>query len=176
MVVVVHNIGYKVFVGQRVAEQLNEGEEVMLHTHQYLRENASELYGFLSHDEVDFFKRLIDLSDVGPKSALNILDIASLEDLLLAIRQGQAKLLTKASGIGPRIAERIVVELKDKIDFALPQTPQAPKASKQIEAIEALEGLGFTTTEAREALRQVPADVKSTAEIVKLALRSKGKT
>ncbi|MFH1482274.1 MAG: Holliday junction branch migration protein RuvA, partial [Patescibacteria group bacterium] len=111
----VNNIGYKVFISQIFFADLDINQAVDLYTHQYIREDALDLYGLRSLDELEFFELLISISGIGPKSALGVLSIAGINDIKESIVAGDPTLLTKVSGIGRKIAERVVLELREKI-------------------------------------------------------------
>jgi Holliday junction DNA helicase RuvA len=139
-------------------------------TYLAVRENALDLYGFQSHEELDFFELLISVSGIGPKSALGILSLASLSNLRKAISTGDTGHLTKVSGIGKKMAEKIVVELKDKIDKIGQTHDEGNILSNDMDAMEALKSLGYNERDVREALKKV-ADVADVGEKVKKALK-----
>ena len=113
----VKGVGYRIFVSSGTLEQLHRQKEgsVSFFTHLSVRENALDLYGFLEQEELHFFEMLISISGIGPKSALGILSIADVETLKQAISSGDSSYLTKVSGIGTKIAKKIVLELNDTI-------------------------------------------------------------
>ncbi len=167
-------LGYKVFCSPDTLGALAEGAEADLHTYLAVREDALDLYGFLSADEEGFFELLISVSGVGPKSALSILGIAGADALRMAIGTGDTGYLTKVSGIGRKTAEKIVLELRDKFraHADMHETPGALRA--ETDAVEALKALGYSQAEARDALKQVPADVSGTNARIKEALKILG--
>jgi len=122
-----------------------------IHTH--VREDALDLYGFLKREELEFFEMLINVSGIGPKGALSILGIASIETLKKAIGTGDTAYLTKISGIGRKTAGKIVIELKDKIETG----KIGVSLQGELDALEALKSLGYSQGEAREALKKVSA-------------------
>jgi Holliday junction DNA helicase RuvA len=159
---------------------LKHGTEATLFTYLHVREDALELFGFGEQDELRAFKLLISVSGVGPKAALSILSVLSPQDLMLCVAGGDSKSLTRAQGIGAKIAQRIVLELKDKIDPTDSFTGGQVKTSipagagnNASEAIAALCALGFTTAQAAKALeganRSLPA-----SELIKTALKKIG--
>lgn len=173
----VGNIGYQVFVNEKTLNKIKEGEEIPLYTHQHITENSQELYGFTTLPELELFKNLIAISGVGPKSALGVMASASVEDIIQAILSEDPALLRTVSGIGPKTAERIVVELKSKIgklgkEMNLRDISAAPR---DIEVIEALIGLGYSRREVMEVIKQVPATITDTSERIKGALKLLGK-
>jgi len=168
----VGGVGYKVFVSTETISQLkNKFETITLLTHLVVREDALDLYGFIDQAEQDFFELLIGISGVGPKSALSILSLAPPETLRKAISSNNTSYLTQVSGIGRKIAEKIVLELRDKIGSL---ESDGNSLEQEGEAIMAMEALGYSAREAREALRQIPADITDTGAKIKEALKNLG--
>ena len=173
IIVNVNGVGYKVFISLNTFKNLPEkGEKVKLYTSLYVRENIIDLYGFLNPEELEFFELLISISGIGPKAALGILSVASVKTLKRAIISGESELLTKVSGVGKKMAAKIVLELRNKIeDVSIGEE----KMIHHSEAIDALVALGYRLIEAREALRKIPEEVKDVGEKVKQALKILGK-
>ena len=171
----VNGVGYKVFCIEREYTKLRgkTGQEVFLHTHYHLRENAAELYGFLERAECDMFEILIGISGIGPKGALNILNAAPLDVLQRAIAAGDTSVLTKVSGIGNRIAQKIILELKDTFGEVWGALPGDIK--RESDVVEALESLGYSRGQVQEVLRQLPEGVEKTEDKIKEALKLLGK-
>ena len=167
----VSGVGYKVYISPETSQNLKEGTSANLWTHLVVREDALDLYGFLVKTELDFFQLLIGVSGVGPKSALSILSLAPPDTLKKAITANDSSYLTQVSGIGRKIAEKIILELKDKV-IALPGEDTGGNLTQEAEAIQALETLGYSAREAREALRQVSAEKVTTEDKVREALKS----
>jgi Holliday junction DNA helicase RuvA len=159
-VVDVHDVGYKVFMIDDTIHSLNMESEINLWIHHVIREDASDLYGFLSKKERDFFELLIGISGIGPKSALNILSLVSVDALASSVQTGSVAHLVKVSGIGRKTAEKIVLELKDKlVGFGAEYDSKIPTdMSSDMDAILALQALGYEVDEAREALKKVSSD------------------
>ena len=159
------------------------GEECTLYTHMNVREDAMELFGFLMREERDMFRRLISVSGIGPKSALGILGSMPLSDLRLAILTGDAAALSRAPGIGKKTAQRLSLELKDKLaqdalgetagldDFVITASADAPVQDALSEAMLALKLLGYTPQEAANALKGVKGQADTADELIRLALR-----
>lgn len=168
----VGGVGYRVFVSFETLRILSGKEgKIILWTHLAVRENAMDIYGFLNYAELEFFELLIQVSGIGPKSALSILSVAPLDVLRKAIASGEISYLTKVSGIGQRLAEKIVVELKNKLGAA--GADHGGKVLKEEEeALEALRALGYSLKESRDALRSLPEGTKGLENIVKYALRN----
>lgn len=165
-------VGYKVFCSGSVLAQLKDNEKAKLFIYLCSRENLLDLYGFLSFDDLEFFETLISVKGIGPKAGLSIMTLAPTETLKQAIASGQKSLLTKVSGIGQRTAERIILELKDKITAPI---AGIKKLNSDSEAIDALVSLGYAVRQAREALEQIPEKIKGTGSRVKEALKLLGK-
>jgi len=157
IIINVHGVGYKLSVSGDTAAQAEVGKEVFFWTHMHVREDALDLYGFLEREELQFFELLIQVSGIGPKGALTILAVASVDILRKAITSGDTAYLTKISGIGKKTAEKIVLELRDKVGTL---TEEQKEESLQgnlnmLDALEALKSLGYREHEAREALKKV---------------------
>lgn len=167
----VHGIGYRIFTSLETLRTLGQkGARVVLHTHLYVRENAMELYGFNTMSELEFFELLIGISGIGPKSAIGVLSVAPLDSLKRAIAGGDTAYLTKVSGIGRRIAEKIIIELKDKLAGSA-----GVGASDESDALDALVSLGYTVREARDALRSIQDPAASLDQKIKKALKLLGR-
>ncbi|MFH1207481.1 MAG: Holliday junction branch migration protein RuvA [Patescibacteria group bacterium] len=175
VVIDVTGVGYEIFCLPLVLEKVKIGSPLELYTYQHVREEAIELYGFTGLAERDFFRLLLSVSGIGPKSALAVMSLATVPELKRAIVQGDASLLTKVSGIGTKTAERIVVELKDKLGDETVEAGQLSGAAFDHHAIDAMTTLGYSAREAREALRQVDPSVESVKDRVKAALKHMGR-
>ncbi|MFZ2523493.1 MAG: Holliday junction branch migration protein RuvA [Minisyncoccia bacterium] len=163
----VSGVGYKIYTNAPTL-QIKLGMEAEFWTYLAVRENALDLYGFQSKDELHFFELLITVSGIGPKSALGILSVSSLNSLRQAITSGDVSILTKVSGIGKKNAEKIVIELRDKLEKD--EFDTSPSASMDVDALEALKALGYSEREAREALKKV-VESRDTSDKVKKALK-----
>ncbi|MFA6194157.1 MAG: Holliday junction branch migration protein RuvA [Patescibacteria group bacterium] len=167
-----HDIGYQVFMGETLLNDLKIDKEVELYTHHQIKEDASDLYGFKSLEDLELFELLLTVSGVGPKSALGVLSIATAGDIKEAIIRGDANLLTKVSGIGKKTAERLVLELKTKImRIGGGSTALNSAMSSGSDEIDALMTLGYSLSEARAALNLVDANLVDSGERVKAALK-----
>jgi len=161
-------VGYKVFTTPTLLLSLKVGQALSLVTMTYVREDQLTLYGFESLPELEFFELLLTVSGVGPKSALGIMSLASLDMIKSAIISEDPAVFTKVSGIGRKTAERVIIELKDKLKgFA----DNAPVAREHSDALDALLALGYSQQEAREALKAVPAQTSDLQDKVKVALK-----
>jgi len=163
----VSGVGYKIFTNTALLDN-KKPKEVEFWTYLAVRETALDLYGFASKEELHFFELLITVSGIGPKSAMGILSVATLPNLRHAIATGDTSHLTKVSGIGKKNAEKIVIELKDKIIGIASDISQS--SSGDVDALEALISLGYGEREVREALKKV-GEIKDTGEKVKKALK-----
>lgn len=174
----INGVGYKVFVSESVLDSLSLNTEISLWTHMAVREDAQDLYGFLDEETFSFFELLISISGIGPKGALNILNIATPKILRRAISSGDTTHLTKVSGIGQKIANKIVLELKDKFEAMDGDGESDVEHIRgESDAIEALKSLGYPEREARDVLKKIPdsESAKMTAsEKVKRALKILG--
>lgn len=154
-------VGYKVNVSpDTLLKTSKDSEEALFFIHTHVREDSLELYGFTSREELGFFEMLLGVSGVGPKSALAILGITTVETLKKAVGSGDTAYLTKVSGIGKKTAEKIVIELRDKMDGELGESLQG-----SVDVIEALKSLGYSQMEARDALKKVPGDLNTNQKI-----------
>ena len=165
-------VGYKVFCTKDAIARLKEGAAASFWTHVAVREDILDLYGFIDEEELRFFELLLTVSGIGPKSALGILDIATVDTLRSAISQSNSSYLTKVSGVGRKTAEKIVLELKDKV--GLGSEVGAKTLAGDSEALEAMRALGYSHAESREALRQVPTDIERSNERLREALKILG--
>lgn len=170
----VNGVGYKVFISLNTFKNLpKKGEKVKLYTHLYVREDIMALYGFLDKKELEFFELLISISGIGPKGALGVLSVAPIKSLKRAIASGETEILTKVSGIGKKIAGKIILELRGKIDDISEE--DGKRVGSDSEVIDALVALGYKLNEAREALRKIPEDIKEVGQKIKEALKILGK-
>jgi Holliday junction DNA helicase RuvA len=166
IILAVDNLGYEIFITDLLLKKIKLNQEIELYTLFYWRENVLELYGFTSKEELGFFRKLISISGIGPKSALTILSLTRLEELKKAISRKDASFLTKVSGIGRKTAERIVLELSRSI-----KVEDSQQTDTETQVLDALRGLGYSLAEARKALGEVPENVKEVEERVRMALR-----
>ena len=184
VIIDVGGVGYKVHTTGDTALGLGKtgvekpDEVVTLWTHLAVREDALDLYGFMSLEELDFFELLITISGIGPKTALGILNVASIEILDSAIRSNDATHLVKVAGLGRKIAEKIVRELQDKMENLVQSSAYTDEHKGEMhneaDALEALKSLGYSHDEARRALKKVDKKIKDTGAKVKEALKILG--
>lgn len=174
------NIGYKIFTsGNTMASMVKKGEEVKIYTHQIVREDFIGLYGFLTKEELDMFNLLLTINGIGAKAALSLLSISTVDNLKYSIATSDEKSIVKAPGIGKKTAQRIILELKDKIDIkemveniTIEGSMEGfiINESKERDAIEALMALGYTEKEGQKALKEIDKEL-SIEDIIKEALK-----
>jgi holliday junction DNA helicase RuvA len=171
VVVETNGVGYKVFVPRHPSR-----DEVLLHTHQVVREDAQALYGFETREELALFDLLIGVSGVGPKAALSILSVARPAEVASAIASSDAAALARAPGVGKKTAERLIVDLRGKIGRVAGEPSGGAPLASDDDAHAALVALGYTASEASAALQEVlPRGRASTEERVAAALRTAGR-
>ena len=177
----VGGIGYNIFMPASSLEMIESvGCSIKVYTYLLVREDALLLYGFLTKDDLDLYKMLISVNGIGPKGALAILSVMSVDDLRFAILSGDAKAIGKAPGVGPKTAQRVILDLKDKIDIgpALDKgldgtgdiSTNATMTGARDEAAEALVALGYSRTDAYRAVRAVDDDTDDVEAVLKRAL------
>lgn len=173
VIIKVGDIGYQVFVNSAMFADLEIGQDVEVYTHQYVREDSLDLYGFKSMEDLEMFELLLSISGIGPKSALGVLAVSNVEDVKESIARGDSSLLTKVSGIGRKTAERVVLELREKIGNLKLETGdlKSGTGSASGDEIDALMALGYSMTQARDALRAVDSKIKDSGERIKQALK-----
>lgn len=167
----VQGVGYEVFMGKAKILSCSVGQELTLFVYTHMTENNLQLFGFLTLAERDLFQRLISVSGIGPKLGIAMVSALPYEALIGAILQGDVKLLTSVSGIGRKIAERLVIELKDKFkDFPISSVRIDRKIvashSRESDAIQALMSLGYNEIMARRALQEVSILPEDTVQTV----------
>jgi Holliday junction DNA helicase RuvA len=175
VVVEAGGVGYGVLVPAEDFAQLVIGGQAKLYVYEHIREQSHDLFGFLRRDTQLLFEQLLDVNGVGPKMALNMLSIGSLTEVRNAIAAGDIKFIQQAAGVGKKVAERVVVELKDKVgligvDLGTAGLLQGEQAARADEAVEALMALGFSVADASKALAGIDPQL-ATKERVKLALK-----
>lgn len=199
LVLEVNGIGYNIRISSGTAGLLpGIGEEVKIYTYTYVREDAFLLYGFLTRDDLEIFRRLITVNGIGPKGGLAILSVMTADDLRFAILSGDSKAIAKAPGIGKKTAERVILDLRDKVSIEesfvnkeagtqtgthagthadtqggfLPAGHEGANAAKN-EAVEALTALGYSPSEALKAVKKVEiTEGMDTEAVLKLALKN----
>lgn len=170
----VNGVGYGVYVTGEDWGRLAAGDLAKLHIYEHIRDQAHDLFGFTTADTRQLFEQLIDVNGVGPKMALNILSTGTAAEVRQAIAGGDVKRIQKASGVGKRVAERVVVELKDKVGLEGVDLGEAgllkSHAVPHDEAAEALIALGYSAEDASRALAHIPSELP-TEERIRMALK-----
>lgn len=183
IVIDVNGIGYNLYIPTNCFEYLpGVGEECKIYTYLYVREDAMMLYGFLTKDDLELFKQLISVSGIGPKGAIGILSALSADDLRFAILSGDSKAIAKAPGIGAKTAQRVILELKDKMSLedAFEKKSEHIKSAvissnNQVknDAVMALTTLGYSSSESLKAVSKVEiTDEMDVESVIKAALKN----
>ncbi len=184
VVLSVGGMGYNVFVSSKTLENIGRtGTEIKLYTYLNVREDAMQLFGFITRDELDVFKLLITVNGIGPKGALSILSIMTANELRFAVASEDAKAIAKSPGIGAKTASKLILELKDKLKLedaiensfntSSEDIPQVGMTDSKSEAVMALTALGYSQTEALRAVKSVEVtESMSSEDIIKKALRT----
>lgn len=184
VIVDTQGIGYGIYMsGQSIACLPPVGETVKIHTYLNVREDAMKLYGFLTRDDLYVFQLLIGVSGIGPKGGLSILSVLSPDELRFAVMANDAKAIAKAPGIGKKTAEKLIIELKDKLrlEDLLEREPEDKYPSSvstvanqiQLDAVQALVALGYGNAESMKAVKKVEVQEDTTVEeVLKLALKN----
>lgn len=177
-----HGIGYRIFVPTTLASELSAGDEVKIYTYFAVREDAVCLYGFQTQDELDLYKMLLSVSGIGPKAAMGILSVMSADDVRFAVLSDDAGAIAKAPGVGKKTAQKVILELKDRLSLEeafekkaanTKESSNAEAGGAQSEAIMALAALGYSNSEAMKAVRKVAPEHEGadTEELIKAALK-----
>ena len=168
-------LGYEVFTCGRDIQSVSKTDEILIYTYLRISDDAHTVYGFLNKDDLLMFKKLIGISGVGPKAALSIMSTLSTFDLKMAIVSDDHKAISAAQGIGPKIAKRIILDLKEKVDLESITSIENEKpvnGGVQSEVVEALVSLGYSSSEAYKVLRSIDINESDTTEdILKIALK-----
>jgi Holliday junction DNA helicase RuvA len=168
-------IGFRVNLSEKTLSKIPQsGSSVKLFTYLSVKETGWDLFGFLTFEELDLFELLITIPGIGPKTASNILSLATVSDLEEAIVLGDETILGKVSGIGKKMAQKIVLELKSKVKKI--SKGESSGVAGDIEVIDALASLGYRIYEVREVLQKLPAEIKGVENRVKETLKRLGKT
>ncbi|HAE36931.1 MAG: Holliday junction ATP-dependent DNA helicase RuvA [Candidatus Nomurabacteria bacterium GW2011_GWF2_35_66] len=165
------SVGYKVFLTPDTILDCLEGSDASLFIYTAVRENSIDLFGFKTIKELSFFELLLDVSGIGPRSALGIIAIAPIETIKRAIATGDVGYLNKVSGIGKKTAEKIIIELRDKLQNYKEGGDVPSTLREEGDIIEALKSLGYSQNEARDAMKGVSVSIEGTNARIKEALR-----
>ena len=172
----VNGVGYKVLVSENFYSKLTKDQTLKVFTYTYVHEDALELFGFLEIEDLTLFENLITVSGIGPKTALNIFSFGERKDIIEAIIKGDVSFFTSVPRLGTKNAQKIIIELKNKMAAGGQDLDLSGKDFIETEeAVQALKSFGFSTQEAQSALRQVKTQGLSLDEKVKFALKNLGK-
>lgn len=169
-----NNVGYKIFLGENFLSKIQKNNELEIFTYLFWREDKINLYGFSENGQLAFFEKLISVSGVGPRSALHLLDIVGIKNIQQAIFGNQADILTQAKGLGKKTAQRIILELKNRLPN-VDKISAIPDIPENAEAVSALVNLGYNPNDARKIINQLPPEIKSVSEKIKTALKKMGR-
>lgn len=169
-IVNVNGVGYRVFMTEVTLGKIVALEEVELFIHTHVREDSLALYGFITQGELEMFELLIGVSGIGPKAGLGLLTIASPNAIKTAIIHDDPSILTKVSGVGKKTAERVILELQNKIDNLSVEDQQTAQSDQEV--IEALVSMGYSVSEAREAAKLASKESSDLSEKIKIALKA----
>jgi len=177
LIVNVNGIGFKIAVTTTVLSEMGiTVREVKLYTHFHIREDDMSLFGFGSLDELKLFETLISVSGLGPKTGMAMLSAMSADQVAMAIASGSVEILTTIPGIGKKTADRLILELKDKVGGVMISSPAGKAAQENADVVSALVSLGYSVQETTRAVNALPSGKKLTLENkVKLALQYLGK-
>lgn len=168
-------VGYGLYLTAEDYGHIKIGDDVKVYVYEHIRENSHDLFGFISQDTKALFEQLLGVNGVGPKMALNMLSIGTTKELKNAIAAGEVKFIQAANGVGKRVAERVVVDLKDKVGLISTTSESlfmSSETAQKDEAVQALVGLGYSVSDAVNALSEVD-DKLSTEDRIKQALKDK---
>jgi len=170
----VHGVGYKVLASSQILDTSHTGDTLTIFTHTHVREDALDLFGFSTQQDLHVFEQLISVSGVGPKTAMSVFVVGGRDAILGAIRKADVDFFTSVPRLGKKNAQKIIIELKNKLG-SLEDLDLAGESKEESEVLSALESIGFSEKEARSALRNLHGEGKSVEEKVKLALKQLGK-
>ncbi|MCH5184546.1 MAG: Holliday junction branch migration protein RuvA [Oscillospiraceae bacterium] len=179
VVIDVFGVGYKVYTSLFSLDKISAGNKVTMYTHLYLREGIMDIYGFLTNEELNVFVNLISVNGIGPKAALSLLSITTIDKFILAVMTNDAKTLTKADGVGTKTAQRVILELKDKMKDKMSKLPESISAhdfaaapgSVKDDAVVALLSLGYSPEDAKTAIYGLD-DRMPLEDMIKTALKN----
>lgn len=181
VVVETHGVGYLIYIPMHASHKLPQlGQQIVLHTSYIVREQSQALYGFLIIEERDLYEMLLGISGIGSKLALNVVGHLTIPDLQRAVHHQDAKTISKVPGIGKKTAEKMIIELKDKLQKLFPESfgdlafsmPKDPRAQKIRDAMNALINLGYTQVAAQKAIKHTMENATEEVELATLITHS----
>jgi holliday junction DNA helicase RuvA len=170
----VHGVGYRVLASSQILDSSHTGDTLTIFTHTHVREDALDLFGFSSQQDLRVFEQLISVSGVGPKTAMSVFLVGNTDAILGAIQKADVDFFTSVPRLGKKNAQKIIIELKNKLG-SLGDLDLAEETVEASEVVSALESIGFSEREARDALRNIQGAGSSVEEKIKLALKLLGK-
>ena len=175
VIIDVSGVGYKVLVSENVYKKLSLTESIKLFTFTYVRDDALDLFGFMEMEDLDLFESLLTVSGIGPKTALNIFSFGERKDIVEAILRGDTSFFTSVPRLGTKNAQRIIVDLKNKMGSTKDLDLSGKDFLENAEVVQALKNFGFSVGEAQAALRDIKTPGLSLDEKIKLALKNLGR-
>jgi holliday junction DNA helicase RuvA len=172
VIIDVNGVGYKVLVPETIYAKLSLGENLKIFTYTYVREDALDLFGFLEAEDLGLFESLITVSGIGPKTALNIFSFGERKDIIEAIIKGDVTFFTSVPRLGTKNAQKIIIELKNKMGAGLDLDLSGKDLLENAEVVQALKNFGFSVGEAQKAVREIKQVGLTTEEKIRLALKS----
>lgn len=176
LIIVAERVGYKVFVTPQISLATEIGKPLELYIHTYVREDQLALYGFPTLPELDFFELLLSVSGVGPRIAMSIMSLSDLDVIKSGIVNEDPQVFTKVSGVGRKIAERLIMELREKVaEIGSDRETFKEVSQAHADVLDVLMALGYSRTEARKAIASLPKEMINSEDKIKEALRSLAK-
>lgn len=175
VIIDVNGVGYKVLVSENVYKKLTLEDKVKLHIYNHVREDEFTLFGFMEIEDLDLFENLLTVSGIGPKTALNIFSFGERKDIVEAILKGDASFFSSVPRLGTKNAQKIIIELKNKMGSNHQLDLSGKDFMENAEVIQALKNFGFSVNEAQKALRDIKGQGLTLDAKIKLALKNLGK-
>lgn len=175
IIVDVHGVGYKAQVSSEVLNKALIGQEIKIYTYTYVREDVLELFGFSSAEDLKLFERIISVSGIGPRSAINIFSVGKRENIIEAVIKGDVEFFTQVPRLGRKNAQKIIIELRGKLGSLEDLDLSEETDGQTNEVLNALKTFGFSAKEAKEAIKSIDKKIEGVEEKVRLALKYLGK-
>ncbi|MCL5113539.1 MAG: Holliday junction branch migration protein RuvA [Patescibacteria group bacterium] len=175
LIIDVNGVGYKVTVAADVLGSAVLGSQIKIYTYTYVREDVLELFGFSQAEDLKLFERIISVSGIGPRSAINIFSVGNRENIIEAVIKGDVEFFTQVPRLGRKNAQKIIIELRGKLGSLEDLDLSQETDGESIEVLSALKGFGFSAKEAREAIKNIDKKIEGVEEKVRLALKYLGK-
>jgi len=175
IIIDVNDVGYKAQVSSEVLTKALVGQEIKIYTYTYVREDVLELFGFSSAEDLKLFERIISVSGIGPRSAINIFSVGKRENIIEAVIKGDVEFFTQVPRLGRKNAQKIIIELRGKLGSLEDLDLSEETDGQTSEVLNALKSFGFSSKEAKEAIKNIDKKIEGVAEKVRLALKYLGK-